>query len=86
MNNRVALCQDCMRVHSVDVLIPDRNNPPGRCPVCRGDTCDAPCCIGSIPRLAAGDWRRSGIQKRLIPRCVSWAPDSGLVLASEPRQ
>ncbi|MGD0432554.1 MAG: hypothetical protein ABSA58_15840 [Acetobacteraceae bacterium] len=83
MNNRIALCQCCVRVIQVNALIPDDNNPPGRCPVCGGETCDCRGCLSNIPALARGDWAVTNLQPHSRKRAISWSADDGLVLAPE---
>jgi hypothetical protein len=80
MNNRIALCQCCVRVIQVNALALDDDNPPGRCPVCGRETCDCRGCLSDIPALARGDWAATSLQPHARKRATSWSADDGLVL------
>ena len=45
-SNDVALCQDGCGIIPVTDLVPDENDPPGRCPHCNGQTCQCDACVG----------------------------------------
>jgi hypothetical protein len=76
----LAMCQDCGRAHPLEALIPDANEPPGLCPVCRGAACTCSNCQEGLSALARGDWWNANLQLHAALRAISWTPEGGLVL------
>lgn len=42
---RWAMCQNGCGMVEQTRLIPDDDDPPGRCPTCKGQTCECPSCL-----------------------------------------
>ena len=79
----IALCNDCLRVLKCDDLVPDANDPPGRCPHCvaagrYGTTCNCPGCLNAIDDLKAGRFG-SGMLLLQPSQVVSWSAEGGIV-------
>jgi len=50
-----ALCQNCLRLLPLSILVPDDNDPPGLCPACGGQTCNCVSCMRAAFDLALLD-------------------------------
>jgi hypothetical protein len=74
-----ALCQDCLRLHLVCDLIPDGNDPPGLCPVCRGQCCDCTACMSEAAALLRGDDKTAArnLQPQFRHRLLRWSASEG---------
>jgi hypothetical protein len=74
-----ALCQDCLRVIPLDQLVPDANDPPGRCPHCGGSTCTCEACVYNMVDLRAGRFDRIAMKPWL--KVVAWSEHDGATTA-----
>jgi len=79
---REALCQNCLRIHLVTTLIPDDNDPPGRCPTCDGQTCSCDTCMADAADLRDGLFDEINVKPWL--RVVAWTADDGATVIHIP--
>lgn len=70
----VALCGDCLRLLDVGDLLPDDNDPPGRCPHCNGQTCNCFMCLETATDLMRGNLRSDRLQRPI----AGWSLKDGI--------
>lgn len=89
---KLAVCQSCCRLLPISAFIPDPNEDIGLCPHCpdpeiHGSVgCADGASLADALALARGDWANAGLQDWVVPFCVSWTPDGGLVTDGSPEE